>query len=121
VSQKTVNGCTVIHPSDGADPTRLGPTSADGGYVALVGVFPPGEPGPPPHIHPTTDEAFYLASGEATFLLGDRELTMKSGTLVFVPRGVVHTVWNSGSDPVHGVILISPGDREHLVVPVESA
>jgi oxalate decarboxylase/phosphoglucose isomerase-like protein (cupin superfamily) len=46
---------------------------------------------------------------------------MKSGTLVFVPRGVVHTVWNSGSDPVHGVILISPGDREHLVVPVESA
>jgi quercetin dioxygenase-like cupin family protein len=89
--------------------------------VALVGVFPPGEPGPPPHTHPTTDEAFYLASGEATFLLGDRELTMKSGSLVFVPRGVVHTVWNSGSDPVHGVILISPGDREHIVVPVESA
>lgn len=119
--QETVNGCTVIRASEQADPTRLGPAESEGAYVALVGVFPPGEPGPPPHTHPTTDEAFYLASGEATFLLGDRELTMKSGSLVFVPRGVVHTVWNSGSDPVHGVILISPGDREHIVVPVESA
>jgi hypothetical protein len=31
----------------------------------------------------------------------------------------VHTVWNSGSDPVRGLILISPGDREHVVLPVE--
>ena len=119
--QEAVNGCTVICPSEQADPTRLGPDESSGAYVALVGVFPPGEPGPPPHTHPTTDEAFYLASGEATFLLGDREVTMKSGSLVLVPRGVVHTVWNSGSDPVHGLILISPGDREHVVVPVENA
>ena len=118
---ETVNGCTVIRPSDEADPTRLGPAEPEGAYVALVGVFPPGEPGPPPHIHPTTDEAFHLASGEATFLLGDREVTMTSGSLVFVPRGVVHTVWNSGSDPVRGVILISPGNREHEVVPIENA
>jgi hypothetical protein len=37
-----------------------------------------------------------------------------------VPRGVVHTVWNSGNDPVRGLILISPGDREHVVLPVEN-
>jgi mannose-6-phosphate isomerase-like protein (cupin superfamily) len=115
---ETVNGCTVIRPSDDAEPTRFGPTEADGAYVALAGVFPPGDPGPPPHIHPTTDEAFYLASGEATFLLGDREVRMTSGSLVFVPRGVVHTVWNSGGDPVRGLILISPGDREHVILPV---
>lgn len=115
---ETVNGCTVIRPSDEADPTRLGPAEAEGAYVALVGVFAPGEPGPPPHVHPSTDEAFYLASGEATFLLGDREVTMTSGSLVFVPRGVVHTVWNSGNHPVRGLILISPGDREHILVPV---
>lgn len=115
---ETVNGCTVIHPSDALDPARLGPAEAQGAYVALVGVFPPGEPGPPPHTHPTTDEAFYIASGEATFLLGDREITVTSGGLVFVPRGVVHTVWNSGSDMVRGLILISPGDREHVILPV---
>jgi mannose-6-phosphate isomerase-like protein (cupin superfamily) len=101
---ETVNGCTVIGPSDGAEPTRFGPTEAEGAYLAMVGMFPPGEPGPPPHIHPNTDEAFYLASGEATFLLGDREVQMRSGSLVLVPKGVVHTVWNSGTDPVHGLI-----------------
>ena len=116
-----VSGCTIIRPSDGADPSRFGPSEAGGAYVALVGVFPRGEPGPPPHIHPTTDEAFYLASGEATFLLGDREVRMTAGSLVFVPRGVVHTVWNSGKDSVRGLILISPGDREHIVLPVENS
>ena len=116
---ETINGCTVIHRSDEAEPTRFGPAEADGAYSALVGEFPPGEPGPAPHTHPTTDEAFYLASGEATFLLGDREVQMPAGSLVFVPRGVVHTVWNSGSDVVRGLILISPGDREHVVLPVE--
>ena len=117
---ETVNGCTVIPPSDDVVPTRFGPTEAEGAYLALVGLFPPGEPAPPPHIHPTTDEAFYLASGEATFLLGDREVQMTSGSLVFVPRGVAHTVWNSGSDPVRGLIVISPGDCEHVVLPVEN-
>ena len=115
-----VNRCTVIPPSDDLEPTRFGPTEAEGAYVALVGHFPPGEPAPPPHTHPTTDEAFYLASGEATFLLGDREVRMTSGSLVFVPRGVAHTVWNSGSDPVRGIIVISPGDREHVVLAVEN-
>lgn len=117
---ETVNGCTVIRPSHDPEPTRFGPSEPGGSYVALVGMFPPGEPGPPPHTHPTTDEAFYLASGEATFLLGDREVRMTSGSLVFVPKGVVHTVWNSGTEPLHGLILISPGDREHVFLPVEN-
>jgi mannose-6-phosphate isomerase-like protein (cupin superfamily) len=116
---ETVNGCTVIRPSHDAEPTRFGPSELGHSYVAIVGMFPPGEPGPPPHTHPTTDEAFYLASGEATFLLGDREVLMTSGSLVFVPMGVVHTVWNSGTDPLHGLILISPGDHEHVFLPVE--
>ncbi len=117
---ETVNGCLVIPPSDDANFTRFGPTEVEGAYlVELVGAIPAGEPGPPPHIHPTTDEAFYLASGEATFLLGDREIRLTSGGFVFVPRGVTHTVWNSGTDPLRGLIVISPGDREHIVQPVE--
>jgi mannose-6-phosphate isomerase-like protein (cupin superfamily) len=116
-----VNGCTVIPPSDELEPTLFGPAEAGGAYVALLGLFAPGEPAPPAHTHPTTDEAFYLASGEATFLLGDREVRMTSGSLVFVPRGVAHTVWNSGADPLRGIIVISPGDREHVVLPVHEA
>ena len=117
---ETVNGCAVIAPSDSSEPTHFGPAETAGAYVAIVGVFPPGEPAPPLHVHPHTDETFYVAEGDATFRLGDREVPVTSGGLVFVPRGTAHTVWNSGDGPVRGLIVISPGDAEHSFVPVDA-
>lgn len=116
---ETINGCTVFPPPDMPEPISLGPAETQGSYVALVGSFPPGDPAPPPHVHPHTDETFYLASGEATFLLGDREVPVAAGSMVFVPRGTRHTVWNSGEDHLRGLILISPGDAEHVFEPAD--
>ena len=79
-----------------------------------------GQSGPPLHTHPNTDETFYVADGEATFQLRDREVLATTGCLVFVPRGVSHTVWNSGEGPLRGVIIVSPGTAEHEFVPVEA-
>ena len=73
---ETVNGCSVIPVQDSVEPTYFGPSEMAGAYVAIVGVFLPGEPAPPLHMHPDTDEAFYLAEGDATFLLGDREVSV---------------------------------------------
>jgi len=39
---------------------------------------------------------------------------------VFVPRGVAHTVWNSGDDLARGLLIISPGNAVHEFVPVET-
>jgi len=118
---ESINGCTVISP--GSDPgfLRLGPAEMDGAYVAEIAVVPSGELGPPVHFHPNTDEAFYIAEGEATFLLGDQEIPLTSGGFVLVPRGVQHTVWNSGEGLLRGLILISPGDGVHEFIPVEAA
>ena len=115
---ETINGCTVIRTSEATELVRFGPAETAGSYVVEVGSFPPGEPGPPYHLHPNTDETFYVADGQATFRLGDRELQLGAGGLVFVPRGTAHTVWNSGDVAVRGLILISPGDAEHQFVPV---
>jgi cupin domain len=52
--------------------------------------------------------------------VGDREVPVTAGGLVFVPRGTAHTVWNSGDRPVRGLILVSPGGAEHVFVPVEA-
>ena len=109
----------MIGPSEGAEPTYFGPHDTGGAYVGIIGFFPPGEPAPPFHVHPNTDEAFYVADGQATFLLGDRELTVTAGSFVFVPRGTPHTVWNSGDLAVRGLIVISPGNGEHEFVPAE--
>jgi mannose-6-phosphate isomerase-like protein (cupin superfamily) len=118
---ETINGCTVIRHSEAPEPIQVGPAEMDGAYVALVGTFAPGEPAPPFHSHPHTDEAFYVADGEATFRLGDREVRVSAGGLVFVPRGTAHTVWNSGAGPVRGLIIVSPGDAEHVFLPADDA
>ena len=117
---EVVNGCTVVPPSEAPEPVRFGPTETQRAYVIMIGSFPLGEPGPPLHLHPHTDEAFYVGDGDATFLLGDREVPVTAGGLVFVPRGSAHTVWNSGDRPVRGLILISPGTAEHEFVPVDA-
>jgi mannose-6-phosphate isomerase-like protein (cupin superfamily) len=116
---EAINGCTVVAPSEAPDPISFGPTETGGAYVVLVGSFPPNTPGPPLHVHPDTDEAFYVADGDAAFLLGDREVAVTAGGLVYVPRGTPHTVRNSSDRAVRGLIIISPGDAQHLLVPVE--
>ena len=118
---ETINGCTIVPPSETTETIHFGPEESAGAYVALIGGLPPGDPGPPLHTHPHTDEAFFVASGEGTFVLGDRELRISSGGLVFVPRGVAHTLRNDGDDPLRGLIVISPGDAEHVFLPVESS
>jgi len=117
---ETINGCTVIRSSEAREPVHFGAAESHGAYVVIVGTFPAGQRAPPLHVHPHTDEAFYVADGDATFRLGDRELPVTAGGLVFVPRGMPHTVWNSGDRPVRGLILVSPGDAEHEFVPVEA-
>ena len=118
---ETINGCTVIESSASSEPTTFGPAEMDGAYRALVGTIPAGQPAPPFHMHPATDEACYVAAGEASFLLGDREIVVTAGGFVFVPRGTPHTAWNSGDGPMLGLIVISPGGAEHVFSPVEGS
>lgn len=118
---ETINGCTVIPASAAAEPASFGPEETDRAYRVLAGTIPADEPAPPFHVHPHTDEAFYIADGEAAFLLGDREVRVTTGGFVFIPRGMPHTAWNSGDGPMLGLIVISPGDAEHVFEPVEAS
>jgi quercetin dioxygenase-like cupin family protein len=116
---ETINGCTVIPSSDSPEPAAFGPAEINGAYRVLVVTIPAGQPAPPFHMHPHTDEAFYVAEGQASFLLGDSEAQVTGGGFVFVPRGMPHTAWNSADAPMRGLILISPGDAEHVFSPID--
>ena len=127
VGMEAVNGATVILPDAGGataeaarGPVVLGPGQTSEAYVVMVGAMPAGDPGPPLHLHPHTDEAFYIAEGEMTFQLGDQEVVAGAGAFVFVPRGMVHTARNSGPGPMRGLLLLSPGGAEHVFQPVET-
>lgn len=128
MGMEMVGGATVILPEAGGasaeaarGPVIFGPDAVGGAYVAWVGATPAGDDGPPLHVHPHTDEAFYIAEGEMTFVFGEREVTAPAGSFVFVPRGVVHTARNSGSGPMRGMLILSPGGAEHVYQPVEGA
>ena len=110
-------GATFVVGHDGP-PDLLGNELTGGSYRVLVGRAPAGE-GPPIHLHPHTDEGFYVAEGELRFVFPDREVTAGPGTFVFVPRGVVHTV--HVIEPLRGLLIYSPGDAEHITQPVDAA
>ena len=53
----------------------------------------PGE-GPPLHVHPGEDDAFYILEGDVVMLVEDEEIVVGPGTFVLVPPGVPHTFGN---------------------------
>ena len=116
---ESINGCTVIQGASIEGILTFGPEETAGAYSVMVGEGPAGSPAPALHEHPTTDEAFYVAEGEASFQLEDEQILVPTGGFVFVPRGTVHTVSNAGSGPLRGLIIISPGNVEHEFVEVE--
>jgi len=53
----------------------------------------PGE-GPPLHVHPGEDDAFYILEGEVVMIVEDEEIVVGPETFVLVPPGVAHTFAN---------------------------
>ncbi len=90
------NQVTLIHGHPG------------GVHSVVEWVSEPGIPGPPLHIHTTTDEAFYVVEGTFGFLAGERTFEGGAGAFVFAPKGLEHTYWNGGKTPSKMLIMISP-------------
>jgi mannose-6-phosphate isomerase-like protein (cupin superfamily) len=49
----------------------------------------------PKHMHPNTNEIQYILDGTGTIWLGDKEVKVKPGDLVVIPKGTAH----GGSKP----------------------
>ena len=112
---ETIGGATFAW-DHGGEPDLLENDLTGGAYRVMVGRAPVGD-GPPMHIHPHTDEGFYIGDGELTFAFpGGREVVAGPGSFVFVPRGVEHTA--RITRPLRGLLIYSPGDAEHVTQPV---
>jgi|SRR5215217_4232610 len=83
-----------------------------GGAYSMVEVTIPPQGGPPPHIHPTVNEALYVVEGEVEVLLGEGTTPASAGSLAYVPKGTVHAFKNVGTSPSRVVVIISPGGFE---------
>ncbi len=86
-------------------------SDTDGAFALIEEVTPP-EGGPPPHMHTREDETFYVLEGELEFLIGERTISATAGSVVYGPRGIVHSFRNVGSTPSRMAVIITPAGLE---------
>ena len=65
-------------------------------------------PTPPPHIHRTFEEGFYVLDGELEFLVGTQTMRAGAGTFVMVPIGALHTFSNPTDRPARFLNTFTP-------------
>lgn len=46
----------------------------------------------PPHVHRHDDELHYVLEGSGTYTVGDQTLEAEAGSLIFLPKQVVHSL-----------------------------
>ena len=62
----------------------------------------------PPHIHHSSDEAFYVLDGQLEVLTGDERKTLETGQLAFISAGTVHTFANRGPGHCRVLVIMTP-------------
>ena len=120
-------GCAAASLPDGADPAR--PDLAD--LLAQLERNPigPGEElritklvespemsgllvqvrgSMPPHFHKRTQEIVHLIRGEGLFQLGIERIPIKTGAVMRIPPGQVHTFTNTGPAPAVFLVVTTP-------------
>jgi quercetin dioxygenase-like cupin family protein len=85
------------------------------GSLALIEASIPAGSGPPPHVHTSEDEAYYVLEGQIEVLDGERMFLAGPGSFVFIPRGVVHRFRNTGHGHARMLVLFQPAGFEEFL------
>jgi quercetin dioxygenase-like cupin family protein len=112
----------VIPPDDGKLLFAYGDTAqiklsgeqTNGSMAVALSTTPPGG-GPPPHRHRNEDEMFLVVEGSIRFLAnGEWTEPLAPGSIVYTPRGAVHTFQNVGNTPCRQLIIVTPSAFEQF-------
>ena len=68
------------------------------------------------HKHLNNDELIFIHKGEGTLTLDKQTIQVKTGTVVFVPRGVWHGLDNTGKENLLMVFQYSPAGFEEYFI-----
>jgi mannose-6-phosphate isomerase-like protein (cupin superfamily) len=111
---------TIVKPEQalsikpfGLDLKVLLTTEATGGAISvLMGWLKPGE-GPGDHVHFNQEEIFFIVEGTYELTVGGQTTTAGPGTIVFIPRNMVHRFKNVGNTTGCMLDLSLPGGQDH--------
>ena len=116
VTEKGAEQGYVLAPGEGE---RLAAAGIELTFKALAGdthgkmlvgeyVAPPNFPGPPAHWHRETVEVFYGLEGRVTITVGEKQVEVEPGTVVYLPTGVPHSFANETEEPARFLFLATP-------------
>ena len=77
-----------------------------------VGIFEdevPPQTGAPAHLHRNQDETHYVLEGQFEFVLGERKVNADAGSVVYVPRTMMHAFTNIGKEKGKLLFINTPG------------
>src|SRR5215510_5287255 len=111
---------TIVRPEQalriqpfGLDMKVLLTTEATGGAISvLMAWHKPGE-GPPDHVHFGQEEMFFIVEGTYELTVDGQATTTSAGTIVFIPRNVVHRFKNAGDTTACMLDWSLPGGQDH--------
>jgi len=75
----------------------------------------PQMPGPPVHVHPSTEESFEVIEGSLDVFRDGEWSTLRAGEQATVPAGVPHTLRNASDEPVKTVTRIKPAQNSEAL------
>ena len=75
-----------------------------------LGVFDPNE-GLVPHIHPESEEVYYVIEGKGTVYIGEerKEIPIEPEMALYMPPGTIHGVKNTGKEKLIVAFFVAPG------------
>ena len=86
----------------------------DGRFALVQYLFEPRALAAPMHRHRDEDEYTFVLTGRIGAVLGEEELVVGPGDLLFKPRDQWHTFWNAGDEPATVLEIVSPAGLEEL-------
>ena len=100
----------VVDPRDWGAFERYfgGDTGANGAVRVSKGTINPGDWPHPPHQH-DAEEIIHILSGEGTWYLNNEELPARAGDMVFIASQDLHTLKNTGTEPVEFLVIFLAG------------
>ncbi len=80
---------------------------ADTNLMFVRAQLPPGE-AHPFHHHPNMEEILYILSGTAEQWIEAEKRTMRAGDSIYLPAGMIHGTYNTGSETLDFLAVLSP-------------
>lgn len=71
--------------------------------------------GSPPHILHDADKMIYVIDGKFLLRNGDHNIEGEAGTMVYIPKGVIHNFKNIGTVPGKILVTLTPGGHEDFL------